>query len=206
MRSFLFIAVFALAARATAGPILEDQKHLLLFEPLELRINSNVDQGQVFTVGISGKLARVDVAIAQIIGVTEPLTLDLAKVIAGKPDFSSTGIIATRLINQSTVPLYSHRLLGSFTHSIDFLSSDIPVVVGDKLAIVLRTKQDPSSAYVWFGNDGAGAYGHMNPTSTVINQCFTTNFRTFVESVPEPSAAAITFLALAGFGMLRRLL
>jgi hypothetical protein len=206
MRNILFIALVAVASCASAGPIIQDQGHQLLFEPLSLQINSGVDQGQVFTVGLAGKLARVDVAIAQRTGVTEPLTLNVVRVVGDKPDFSTAGVVATRSIKQSTVPLFSHSSLGSFTHSINLASSNIPVLVGDKLAIVLKTEQDPIASYIWFGNDGGGAYGHMNPTNTTINQSFTTNFRTFVETVPEPSAAMVASLALAGLGFLSRAL
>lgn len=165
--------------------------------------------GQVFTVGKTGNLTRIETRAFNVFGDMSPtgfgpMNMDLLRVTPGDP-FDTEGEL---LASASAISI-------SFS-SWDYVSFDIsqtpvPVVVGDVLLIRLSTAFS-SSVYRWAGSlnnpyaDGRGVLiseGNLELTSGGAD--FNLGFRTYV--VPEPtsiSLGAISALSLVGVALAKR--
>jgi hypothetical protein len=169
---------------------------------------------QTFTVGRSGVLAGVEVGLLRRRGTDYLLTADIRRVIAGRPDFSAGGVLASRTLSTSDLPtndnlgVYEPR----FTLAIDFRADLLRVAPGDQLALHLHNNgqvMDPelSNTFpLWWYNalttlPGVGYAGGdlFTPTSpgSYRNDA---HFRTYV-LVPEP--ASVLSLLVGAAGLLR---
>jgi hypothetical protein len=175
---------------------------------------------QVFTVGITGQLIRIDLQLWREFNGTQPLFVDLATTLNGRPRDIGTGVLATRSVSASSVSPSSYPADPSFV-SFDFSSADIQVHAGDRLAIILRNS-DPDTGfghgYAWASTDqGSNTYpggnawnfgrpphadGIFHETSTFPQAVQDQGFRTYVATpVPLPNSlvAVLPLLILIAF-------
>jgi uncharacterized repeat protein (TIGR01451 family) len=93
---------------------------------------ATIEIAQIVTVGLAGELVRVDLAV-QCVGGAD-LIIEIRDVVSGIPGAT----ITTTTVTGSTIPpfwtLFQSPSLRSFT-----LASTVPVTVGEKIAIVLRS-------------------------------------------------------------------
>lgn len=192
VKQVLFIAVFvfALARVGHTSPIM-DQEYDPGTDNSVAAIGSNnvVDWSQTFTVGISGTLTSVELAMIRNASVTftKPLLFDIRTTSGGTPTEPDTGfnILASKSIAPPDVP----TTYGFFSIS----GLGVCVTAGDILAITLRS--DDPHAYHWAGTGqtlgytGGSAFvrapvvWEIQPPDGIIHDL---GFRTFVESGPAP--------------------
>lgn len=168
-------------------------------------IRSDVDSAQTFTVGVSGRLDRVDVAIyRQGSNLQEPLRVDVRRTVNGAPAEADSPVLASFELppERLPVPLPNPGDPVTFT-SLDLSDFDIHVEPGDVLAIVAQSEAIDAAGpvYAWrlgpFGGDHypRGGFfqrdaegGHfVEGTGVLLDDA---GFRSYV-TVPEPTAAAL---------------
>lgn len=178
----------AFAAPCIATPIL-DQFH----EP-DLRLGNAAAVGpatfaQTFTVGISGVLSYVEIALSKDASAPEFLTMEIqTTALDGRP---SDVVLGTVDIPRSSITLTTDYIAG------DFAGQYVLLGVGDILAIVLRA---PSQKYLWAtapDDPSADPYsfgeGYRRwPTGWECADCGDFGFRTYVTPIPEPTTPLLT--------------
>jgi hypothetical protein len=196
-----FVAGFAFApARLASAALILDQIHDIQSHPWPDGFSDSwgATAWQTFTVGISGRLARVDLGVYSNYLAYEPLPVLITRLQNGSPDLTAMGVIAKSQLLPTDVPLsnYVNTDPPSWV-GVDF-SKDAPEVVsGQQLAIVLQGSSLSGYGYYWrIGEAGAvdyypvgGLFGDFGNTDA--------HFRTFVEVVPEPTACVIAGAAIS---------
>jgi hypothetical protein len=201
--------------------VLLDQQNVVTVGPdlslSDLGVDVVYSTGQVFTVGITGQLTRIDLQVWREFNSTLPLFVDLATTLNGTPRDIGTGVLATRSVSASSLSLNPAPADPSFV-SFDFSSANIQVHAGDRLAIILRNSDpdDTLHGYGWASTDqGSNTYpggnawtfgrpphadGIFHETSTFPQAVQDQGFRTFI-AVPLPNslAAVLPLLILIAF-------
>jgi hypothetical protein len=204
--------------------VLLDQQNVVTVGPdlslIALGANIVFSPAQVFTVGITGQLTRIDLQVWHAPNTAVPLFVDLATTLNGKPRDIGTGVLATRSVSASSVGLNPYPADPPFI-SFDFSSANIQVQAGDRLAIILRSSNADDSleyGYAWASTDqGSNTYpggnawtfgrppkadGIFHETSTFPQAVQDQGFRTFV-AVPLPTSLAAS-LPLILIALLKR--
>jgi len=182
------------------GALLQDQINEL--QPDQWGISllyHGASRAQTFTVGRTGRLARIDVGLT---GAQQasPYWVDIAiaTVANGVPDFDS--ILASRRLYSEDISLPS-LAIPKYSISADFTSSDIQVTAGDMVALVVASNVPPlgpptnvfglwhsASSYP----NGQTYYRRNREVSEGLGDF---HFRTFVE-VPEQVSANLSLMAI----------
>ena len=161
---------------------------------------------QTFTVGVSGRLVRVDVKIGGFGGPTQPILADVRRTVNGRPIENDADVLARVTLPQPVVPL-SPNPAGYV--SIDVSSVFIPVGAGDVLAVVLWSGEQVGS-YGWQGAStvtppasplyprGAQFFRNTNNPTWGTADISDMGFRTFVDTSPQPDDQTAPVLALPG--------
>ena len=217
------LMAFFLSVPLHAAVVLDQQNVVTVGPDLSLSalgVNMIYSPAQVFTVGITGQLTRIDLQIWRVSNSTLlPLFVDLATTLNGTPRDVGTGVLATRSVSASGVGLDRFPGDPSFI-SFDFSSDNIQVHAGDRLAIILRNS-DPDDilhGYSWASTDqGSNTYpggntwkfgrppqsdGIWHETSIFPQAVQDQGFRTFVVvPVPLPNSlvAVLPLLILIAF-------
>ena len=154
---------------------------------------------QTFTVGIDGRLDSIDLRLQTIGNRTF--------------DIRPTDIFGVPVSDDSAV-LFSTNLAGTadqpFDFSIDVSSANIEVGTGDQLALVLSPTDATTGILRWASSgsnpyaDGSGFF--RNDITGEFATFFDTDnsFTTFVNTVPEPSAAILGSVLLGANFIKRR--
>ncbi|MFC2019340.1 6-bladed beta-propeller [Chloroflexota bacterium] len=157
--------------------------------------SSRLDKAQVFTVGITGMLIRVDVDMNRDVGATADLLLDVRPTTGGVPVEDDAAALVTVRIPYSQVPDTRSFFV------IDFAATPVPVTAGQVLAIVLRSDPDDGSmgSYSWTGKSnneypgGDHYFRHMpgwpRPQWYIEAGPVGMGFRTYMATPPEPGDA-----------------
>jgi PEP-CTERM motif len=205
-------------ARAFGALAVVDQQYLpsQWITSANVGASGTIDWSQTFTVGISGQLTGVDVAIERLSVVQQPLLYDIRRTAGGVPTSANSGVnvLATGSISAESVPIVQNgtKQLPSLTH-LDISGSDILVTAGDILAIVLRSN-DPGGGgaltYEWHGTRPGDPYDRgsafvrdrfSQPDQWVaeVDNVPDLEFSTQVAAVPEPASL---ILILSGLGLI----
>jgi hypothetical protein len=153
-------------------------------------VNSAGTFAQIFTAGISGQVAEIDVRVLNYFGgAVAPLNLDLYTISGAYPE-TLTSNLASGSISQTLVPTTSGFV------AFDLSSSGASFVAGQQYAIVVSTTSNYS--YLWEGatnggypaGSGRGVSG-SNLYYTLAGQDLDFGFKTYVNPVPEPSSVVL---------------
>ena len=175
---------------------------------------------QVFTVGISGRLDRIEVPlkpfpIADQTNLTAVAEVSLRRLVNGVPSASSSDVIAT-ITQQLPVASAEH-----FYDDFQWIALDgigLDVSVGDKFAISVGSLNpatiddqwawvSPSTTNSPTGYAGGEAWVLMPPDAAFRLPVLGLRdfaFRTYVTTVPEPAACVTAVAALLALAALRR--
>jgi hypothetical protein len=199
--SLLILAsVQSIAPAAVTGPPQIDQQFHAATVNSSVTIVSVSSQqtwGQSFTVAREGLLTQVDVQVLRDGGVTDPIQFDIRRMAGALPDLSPTGLLFTTLIPAANVPVGGFTT--SFATTISLLNNEIPVFVGDRMAIIGSTAAVSPVKYNWSINgplpyaEGSSLWKPFT-SSVFIDQPNTdSGFRTWV-AVPEPTTTVFLLL------------
>jgi hypothetical protein len=154
------------------------------------------DVAQTFTVGVTGQLTSLDLYITSNPGFpSSPLLFDIRPVSSsGAPLAANTSALISRAIPAANIPGPDTAFF-----TVDLTSSNLSIVAGDVLAIVLRSELGNygfgGAPYNPYG--GGAFFGRQvlaSPGWTLDGFNGDLGFRTFVEpasAVPEPSSLAL---------------
>jgi len=164
---------------------------------------NSIDIGQTLTVGVTGKLTRLEMALY---GDSDfgQFTIDVSTRSPNRPpDFSEASVLASTTVFKSAIPSVSDvGLKPSFT-AFDFEGGPL-VRAGDALAIILRN--DAGSVSWWHGVDNnypGSIYKFFSHSSLALLASAAGYFRSYVAPVPEPSANFLAAACLFGASVVR---
>jgi hypothetical protein len=199
----VFSILVILSGPAGAGTL--DQSHAVQPYYFGAAVDSTYNRAQTFTVGLNGKLDRVELQVYREATVTTPLTIQLRKTVGGAPDISAAGLLATLNLAATSVPTtsFSTTFVGA-----DLGAQAFPVTSGQLLSILLTSTEPANNWYLWTTSDSAatppapqytGGQGFYRFVSDPIQATGTqdSGFRTFV-SVPEPGMGVLAGLLCVG--------
>jgi hypothetical protein len=163
--------------------------------------SDNLERAQTFTVGLTGQLTRVKVAVTRGVETVDlPLFVDIREVSSGVPTDPNSGanVLGTVEVPAATFPVYPTPFPGppivpQALIEVDFSSFDIDVTAGEVLAIALRTNHSLDRAYQWdtvqaSTYPGGAAFRRFNNGgSWTVQETNDYRFQTFVNVVPEPT-------------------
>jgi hypothetical protein len=205
--SLLIIASSTTIARAviTGPPQLDQQFHAATVNSsiTVITVSSQQSWGQSFTVGREGVLTQIDVQVMRDAGVTAPIQFDVRRMAGAIPDLSATGLLFTTQIPAADVPVGGFTT--SFVTSISLLNNEIPVYVGDRLAILGSTTAASPIKYNWSTNGpqpypfGNALWKNISFSNFVAQPDTDSGFQTWV-AVPEPTLLGVITLTLFTLG------
>jgi hypothetical protein len=220
--SLALLAVFTLEVSLFASPVI-DQSNLttvtnLTFPGVSAIIGPRVSQAQTVTVGISGKLSRIDLQVLDESSFSGDLYVSI---IRGSIIDPSSRNIGTTSIRGSSLPTYG--TISSLQYfSFDLTGYSFDFDAGDIFSILLYTKADifgGDKAVLWiFGSDRTdfsniadytGGANYISINDSPYEQTrFDRGFRTWVEpfavNVPEPATGLIVLAGISGIVLIRR--
>jgi hypothetical protein len=208
-RSIAFVAavtaLFCFAAVRCPAALVVDQVYDVGVLPYDdgttaVGIKDTSPAWQTFTVGIAGQLAKVDLGVYATLSQSVPLTVGITSTNGGQPDLTPAGLLASRTVEASEVPVIPApgEVDEYFSLSVDFSAELLDVAAGEHLAIVVRTDLD-SLVYSWWVNKGEAVDGYPGGKSVLPALAFRdSQFRTVVDTVPEPATLTLAGLALFG--------
>jgi hypothetical protein len=188
-----------------------DQSHVIQPDPTTAaygHVNEAGDRAQTFTVGLGGRLDRLDLQVfrAQTEPLLVPLRVEIRGTSGGVPLPDDAPVLASAALAPESVPYWNNGVSQPVVLTpVDLSASNLVVSPGDVLAIVLRSSAPAGSlAYAWqFQPTPGGGYAAGTPFSRerpVDGETFRAEhaqtdrgFQTYV-TVPEPAAAALLLL------------
>lgn len=179
---------------------------------------NSIDIAQTFTVGVEGELNRVEFSIGRSANTTAPLFVDIRVVDpSGVPQAANAPVLASATLDPSAVGVVSSTLVVSPLDTtkfsfvgVDLASAHLLVTPGQVLSINLRS-DDTVGGYYWAftaPDPYAGGHGYFR-FRNAADQTFQKGgadqyFKTYVATVPVPSAAWAGMALLAGLAFASR--
>lgn len=199
----------AIAQSCTAAPVVDQSYNVGALPYTDGTTSMGVTDAspawQTFTVGATGLLSSVELGAYATSGQAGALIVQLTSTLGDQPNLTPAGLLASRTVPASLVPVLASpgTLDEYFSLSVDFAADLLGVTAGERLAIVLRTELD--SQYDWWVNKGEAIDGYAGGRASLSALGFRdSQFRTFVDAVPEPATIAIAMTALMGMVATRR--
>jgi hypothetical protein len=200
------------APRTEAAPLL-DQSHIADPGLYGAAVYQSSTLGQTFVPGRSGRLTSVDVQIGRLPtwDFSYGVSVDVRRVIGGRPGLDASDTLATVEIPPDTIPPWAFGAGEPlFTH-VDLSAFAVNVKSGEPLAIVLRSHEPHYFGfYVWetrgFGTaDGylAGSLFSLHP-DLAFDLDTDAGFRTYVSPVPTPPLSAVWAVSTCMWVLRRR--
>jgi hypothetical protein len=210
---------------AQGAPIVLDQSYLP-YATVAAQARSIDYWGQAFTVGLTGLLDRVELAIARTPDIAEDMDFHLFRIVDGIADFPS---LADVIVANAAIPVGGgqvHQITPTELLPIDLSGFAIQVHAGDLLGMVVHSAVPPlgsgqinwlggcnNNTVVTCGNTGTSdgytrgfpvALRSLSDTPIFVRTDADFGFQTHVaQTVPEPSsllfglgAAAVTAVAV----------
>jgi hypothetical protein len=207
LSGFLCAVLFAAAPLRAAGTV--DQQLIQQGAASLAGVSNGIDYAQTFTVGTSGLLDRIEAQVEKGSGArapTAPLIVEIRRTLAGVPDPSAGGVLASFTVPAAQVPgsAFQPPYLG-----VDLGAAAVPVASGDVLAVSLRSPSAEGRSYGWIMDesnrykrgdlyirspDTAGQFIRLSDANPGNPPFLDAGFRTFV-TVPEPSAVCFGVVA-----------
>ena len=210
-RQFAAIVRAVLAVVFAVGLIVAASRNLMASEILDQEFfpspatleahNGDLYRAQVFTVGVTGQLTRVEAYMGGIGSsvfeiwdtvISEPFPIAPTPLASGTLSFS-TGSTAIRDFEE-----------------LDLSSANLQVQAGDRLALV-QIGGSSTGFGSWWGNSGGGYAGGAahttlttSPSGAWAEQSWDFGFRTYIDAIPEPSTAMMVLGCVTGTWGLRR--
>jgi hypothetical protein len=182
---------------AFADRIVVDQAYLPSHLDLFGQMQTDVNEAQTFTVGISGLLRRIDVLVVSDAGVPGiPVDFDVRPTVNGAPVENDGLALASGMLSTATSDPRSAAALVS----IQFGALGVAVQRGDVLALVLSS---PIAQTLWWGRTNGRNYASGALFSRSASLGFPTfkgpldadlSFRTWVDPAPVPEPSALLFV------------
>lgn len=222
MRLFTAAAASLLLLSPAGRAATLDQSHVIQPDPNVAGyagVNEAGDRAQTFTVGLGGRLDRVDLQVfrdpaapAQV-----PLRVEIRSTSSGVPAPDDAPLLASGVLAPESVPIKNNAVPQPVVlTAVDLSASNLVVSPGDVLAIVLRSSAPSGTlGYGWqFQPVAGGGYGagiSFERVRPVDGDTFRARhpetdlgFQTYV-TVPEPAAGALLLvLVMATVGRRRR--
>lgn len=203
-RNLVFISMIAasliLVPRAASAQAVVDQYDLN--GDINWAIHSSSDIGQVFTVGITGQLFGIELALGRCLTPTDPMTIDILTTSGGIPQPSP--VLASVAISNTSIPLLpppTDLVLGSVTGTyVDLTSFGIMVQTGVQYAF--RFSTTGGNCYAVRGDTAANYFGGQRFTNWTL-QTSDLVFKTFNE---ERATSPIPAMSTWGLGLMVGLL
>ncbi len=175
-----------------------------------------LDTSQTFTVGLSGYLTSVSVAVAETADVNQDLRVDIRPVLAdGFPDPLDSDVLASGTLSAASVPVIASTIAGPFDFAaiaflnVDLSAANLLVTPGEVLAITLESDAT-SGGYAWAAQPGDpfvtgdGFYRGHSSTAPFNLGGADQAFETFVQPTPEASSVGLLLTAVLGVEWIRR--
>jgi len=170
-------------------------------------VASDQQLAQVFEVGVTGSLSRIDVQVYRRALGAGDLIFDLLPIISGNPAADLSSSLATMTFGASDIAMTQGDFL-----AIDLSALGISVSVGDFFAVSLRATAalgDLADSYLWSSQrprDYEQSFFRTNDTGTwsvIFDRDL--GLRTVVDvvSVPEPQSLALLCVGLLTLGLIR---
>ncbi len=198
---FLCVVAWGLGVTCQASILLDQVNEVQPGQWAIALLGNGGSRAQTFTVGQTGKLARIEVGLT---GAWQAsaywVDIAVATVADGVPDFDS--ILASRRILSEDISL-PYPSVPKYSISGDFTSSEIQVTAGEMLALVVTSNLPPvpgppTNVFgIWVnGNSYPNGKSYYRPYSEISEAFGDFHFRTFVE-IPEPISASLGMLGVA---------
>jgi PEP-CTERM motif len=206
--------LFTIAASASAGVVL-DQENTAYAYNIDTGLTATTAwRAQTFTVGISGKLVRIEVDIYLRTPAPGLIQLELLSTLNGVP--TSVALGSASVLSSSVGYGVPNPPDGHSFVMFDLTAFDIDVTDGDVMGIALKSSTDQLVGGWMGGSTGyaGGAFYYNYPTNSngwVPNLPIEESdlyFRTYVDTgaqpAPEPATLALVGAALLGVTATRR--
>ncbi len=212
-KKFIYIitvAIFFLGVSETQAVPVLDQVFDAGATPTLFSGIGGTDKAQTFTVGLTGKLVRIDVDIIRQLNAPaftpQDLKFDIRQTLGGVPIESDVTTLASLVVPYASIP----TTRGFF--SLDISSFDVSVTAGDILAVALRESGNNTDYGLYGRTDDsyvAGAHYFRNPGFGITSwkstgSGYDVGFKTFVAPISEPSILFLLGSGLIGLISLRK--
>ena len=203
----LVLVCAVLACSAASAAVIDQSNDTGFSVDAASAIGASQEAAQTFTVGLDGQLTQLDVLVGLDIGgpsITDPLVVEVRTTSARAPAVADTSPPVF-----ASVSIPSNQFVQGFSWvSVDLSGFDVPVSVGEVLAITMRTNSATPFAYNWWGTQannyaGGATFGRTTGGSwDALGFIADESFRTYVQ-VPESATMSLLVLS-AGAALLRR--
>lgn len=200
----IVVSLLATSLRAATEPAQVDQSFLAgpygtNHSLTTYAISAAQTWGQSFTVGRTGWLTQIDLQLSRNSAVTAPVTFEIRRMSGAVPDSSAGGLLFIATIPATDVPFVgAFNYAQTFTTTLSLLDDEIPVTLGDTLAVIGSTSTVSPNTYNWSGqptNPYAGGTSLWKPGGNPYSAQPTTDtgFQTWV-ALPEPAIGLLAFV------------